>query len=465
MVPNMTMILQRFTGEWALLLQPDAILAVCREIGYTGWRDRVLTPVTTVQLFLLQILHGNTAYSHLPHLSGLRFSAAAYCQARAKLPLRLFDRLLERFGRAVQHAALDDGRWHGHRTFLVDGSGCSMPDTPALQKAFGQSTSQRPGCGFPMAHLLGLFHAGTGVLLKLVVAPLLTHDLAQVQAVHPTLQAGDVLVADRGLCSYAHLALLVQAGVHAVLRMRARQLVDFTPGRPFVMPGVRRTPAVKGIPRSRWLKALGFQDQLVTWFKPNTCPSWLTREALAALPEALVLREGRYHLDRPGFRTREMTLVTTLLDAQVYRVADLAELVPPALAGRDLAGTPQDHHADGHAALQNDGRRAEGTHGLCHCLQPRAPGHVPISPAPTHRRGADLLPGCAAVARRTKYRHATHSIDRQPRAPASGGAARQETAAQTLSPDDQTSARTASTATPASAQWLTSCHSALVPFW
>jgi hypothetical protein len=201
-----------------------------------------------------------------------------------------------------------------------------MADTPTLQDAFGQPNVQRPGCGFPVARLLGLFHAGTGVLLKLVVAPLLTHDLAQVQAVHPALQPGDVLVADRGLCSYAHLALLVQAGVHAVLRVWARQIVDFTPGRPFVRPGVRRTPAVKGIPRSRWLKTLGVQDQLVAWLKPKTCPSWLTREALAALPETLVLREVRYHTSRPGFRTRQITLVTTLLNAERYCVADLAEL-------------------------------------------------------------------------------------------------------------------------------------------
>jgi Transposase DDE domain len=326
MVPSIATILQRFTGEWATLLQPDAILALCSEIGYTAWRDRVLTPVTTIQLFLLQILHGNTACRHLPHLSGLRFSAAAYCQARAKLPLRLFDLLLERFGSAVQRSALEEGRWHGHRTFLVDGSGCSMPDTPALQAAFGQPTEQRPGCGFPVARLLGLFHAGTGVLLKLVVAPLLTHDLARVQAVHPSLQEGDVLVADRGLCSYAHLALLVQAGVHAVRRVGARQIVDVTPGRPFVKPSVRRTSAVKGLPRSRWLTALGIHDQLVVWLKPKTCPSWLSREALAALPNSLVLREARYHVGTPGFRTRQVTLVTTLLDVQTYRVADLAEL-------------------------------------------------------------------------------------------------------------------------------------------
>jgi hypothetical protein len=188
MVPRITAVLTRLKTEWATQLHLDAILAACQEAGYTLWRDRVLTPVTTLQLFLLQMLHGNTACSHLPHLSGLRFSASAYCQAQARLPLRFFDLLLERFNCAVQRSALDDGRWHGHRTFLVDGSACSMPDTPALQDAFGQSTEQRPGCGVPMAHLLGLFHAGTGVLLKLVVAPLLTHDLAQVQAVHPTLQ-------------------------------------------------------------------------------------------------------------------------------------------------------------------------------------------------------------------------------------------------------------------------------------
>jgi Transposase DDE domain len=39
-----------------------------------------------------------------------------------------------------------------------------------------------------------------------------------------------------------------------------------------------------------------------------------------------VLREVRYDLDRPGFRTHQITLVTTLLDAEIYRVADLAEL-------------------------------------------------------------------------------------------------------------------------------------------
>jgi hypothetical protein len=52
MVSQITAILQRFTGEWAALLQPEAILSICEEIGYTAWRDRLLTPITTRQLFL-----------------------------------------------------------------------------------------------------------------------------------------------------------------------------------------------------------------------------------------------------------------------------------------------------------------------------------------------------------------------------------------------------------------------------
>ncbi len=111
-----------------------------------------------------------------------------------------------------------------------------------------------------------------------------------------------------------------------MLRVGARQMVDFMPGGPSVRPGVRRTPAVKGRPRSRWLTASGHHDQLVARLKPKTCPSSLARETLAALPESLVLREVRYHISTPGFRTRQITPVTTQLEAEVDRVDDLAEL-------------------------------------------------------------------------------------------------------------------------------------------
>ena len=92
-------------------------------------------------------------------------------------------------------------------------------------------------------------------------------------------------MADRGRCSDAHLARLVQASVPAGLRVGARQMVDCTPARPLVRPSGRRTSAVQGVPRSRWLTALGLHDHLVAWVQPTTWPAWLTRDALAALPE------------------------------------------------------------------------------------------------------------------------------------------------------------------------------------
>ena len=222
----------------ATLLQPDAILAVCSEIGDTSWRDRVLTPVTTAPLLLLQMLHGNTACSHLPPLTGLRFSAAAYGQARARLPLRFFDLLSARFGSAVPPCLASEGRWPGQRTCSVDApdAPCPIPLlTVRLRPADGAATWVRLSRGATA----GAVPRRHGTAPEARGRALLPHDHAQVQAVHPTRQAADVLVAERGLCSYAHFALRVQPDRHAVLRIGARQSVDFTPGRPVVTPGDR----------------------------------------------------------------------------------------------------------------------------------------------------------------------------------------------------------------------------------
>ena len=175
-----------------------------------------------------------------------------------------------------------------------------------------------------MANILALFHDGTGVLLKVMVTPLRSHEMASVSGIHPALVPGDVLIVDRGLSSFAHLALLVRGGVEAVFRMHQRQIVDFTPNRPHARPDAKR--AAKGLPRSRWLRSLGVLDQVVEWFKPEDRPEWMTVEQYAELPETLTVRELRYDVGRPGFRTRTVTLVTTLLDAEAYPLDALAEV-------------------------------------------------------------------------------------------------------------------------------------------
>jgi hypothetical protein len=313
--------LRRLRQDLGPYVDEAAVRDLCRQLGHRWRRDARLTPFVTILWFVAQVLHGNTALTHVTLKARRAFSESAYCQARARLPLAVFHAVLQFVIHALVPRTEAEGRWRGHRTFLVDGSAFSMPDVPALQRYFGLPGGQTPGCGFPVARILALFHAGTGLLLDVVAAPLRTHDMGQVGGVHPTLQAGDVLVGDRGFCSFAHLALLLDRGVHAVFRVHQKQLVDFTPGRPHARPG-----DTGGRPRSRWLRALGPCDQVVESFKPRDRPEWLSAERFATLPATIAVREVRYTVGRRGFRTQAVTLATTLIDADAYPAEALAEL-------------------------------------------------------------------------------------------------------------------------------------------
>lgn len=320
-------VVRNFKLRWTEELETDAIEQACRDAKMT-WIQSTLNPIVTVQIFFLQILHGNTACEHLPQLAKLSFTAAAYCKARMRLKLQALYLLLERSVAQLHQDVLDGSRWLGHRVFFVDGSSFSMPDTPDLQEHFGQPGGQREGCGFPTAHWLAMMHAGSGMITKMLASPLRTHDMSKTVQLHPELQAGDVLVGDRAFCSFAHLVLLWQRGVHAVLRIHQRTIVDFTPGRPHVEPRGGKSHRSKGLPRSRWLRSLGATDQVVEWLKPanSNRPNWMSREQFDALPDSIEVRELRFAIHERGFRPKQITLVTTLLDAEVYSLETLASL-------------------------------------------------------------------------------------------------------------------------------------------
>jgi hypothetical protein len=314
-------IVRQFKSDVARALAPETILRVCACLGHV-WRDRVLDPVATVQVFLLQILHGNIACSALSRLSGLSFTASAYCEARTRLPLSVFAVLLERVGEALAPEMDETGLWRGHRTWTLDGSSFSMSDTAELQAHFGQPAAQAKGCGFPVAHMLALFHSGTGFLRQVLASPVRTHDMKHAAVLHPGMNEGDVLIADRGLASFAHLALLFGRRMHALFRCHQQQIVSFRVGRKHTK---QRKPH-KGLPRSRYVRRLGRRDQVVEYSKPKSKPTWMAPEEYAALPETLLVRELRYSTPQRGVRTRVVTLVTTLLDPVKYPTGALQEL-------------------------------------------------------------------------------------------------------------------------------------------
>ena len=323
MVKKVSAALQKVKDHYGQLIPAGTILQICTAIGHP-FRQRMLGPAETFYLLLIQILHGNTACSNLRHLAGMTCSVSAYCKARARLPVEVLRHVLRWICQSLRDVTETACQWHGHRIFHVDGSSFSMPDTEALQEEFGQPGGQAKGCGFPTAHLLAMFDAATGMIVDVLASPLRTHEMSKIAWMHPKLRPGDVLIADCAFCSYAHLALLFLRNLHGVFRMHQRTIVDFRPGRPHAKHGDKKAP--KGLPRSQWLRCVGVQDQIVKWFKPRRRPTWMTVEQFAHLPQSLTVRELCYRIETPGYRTRKVTLVTTLLDPERYSAEDLAEL-------------------------------------------------------------------------------------------------------------------------------------------
>ena len=112
-----------------------------------------------------------------------------------------------------------------------------------------------------------------------------------------------MVLGDRLYGAYADVCLLKARAVDCVFRMHWRRKTDFRKG-----------------------KILGCYDHVVQWTKPIACSQGLAPNLYKKLPENIQLREVRYLVEVKGFRTREVTLVTTLLDAETYSKQDLAEL-------------------------------------------------------------------------------------------------------------------------------------------
>lgn len=266
---------------------------LCRDHVHR-WRDRLLTPVVTVRLMLLQVLCGNTAITHLRQLSGLGFAAASYCEARGRLPLVIWQELLQwvarRAAAEVEHSLI------GVRVLIADCSSFSMSDTPALRNHFGRVKARgaRQGVSYPVAKLVGLLDAATGMFVQLLVAPLYTHDLRHTLDVHAALQKGDVLLGDRAYCSFGHLALLHLRGVLGCFRLHQRRK-DHSAG-------------------------------MQRWTRGPKAPAWLTSEQWLALPQWLDVRIVSYNVSEAGFRTKRVMIATTLLDAIAWPDAKIAEL-------------------------------------------------------------------------------------------------------------------------------------------
>lgn len=229
---------------------------------------------------------------------------SAYCSARKRLPPGVLPALVRQTASRIEAPLPEERLWHGRRVRTTDGATVSMPDTPRNQAAYPQPSSQKPGVGFPIARLVAVFSWATGAVADAAIGALKNSERALHHTLWGILRPGDIALADRGFCSFAEIASLLARGVDSVVRLPEKvRHVDYRRGR-----------------------RLGPGDHLVGWSKPRNRPPWLSPAEWEVLPATLTVREIRYRIEIPGFRTDEVTVVTTLLDPEEYPVEDLSGL-------------------------------------------------------------------------------------------------------------------------------------------
>jgi hypothetical protein len=228
---------------------------------------------------------------------------SAYCQARRRLPEEFLTQCVQRVARALEQGVAQAQQWCGRVVKVLDATTLTAEDTPANQKAFPQHPDQAPGCGFPLLRLAGLFGLASGALLGWATGDYWQSEMALAASLWELLAPGEVLLADRYYGCYRVLALVRQHGADAVCRLHGSRRADFRRG-----------------------QRLGPLDRLVTWTRPKEVPAGLSLQEWLAFPATLTVRLVRVRVEEKGFRTRRVTLVTTLLDPEKYPVCALAAL-------------------------------------------------------------------------------------------------------------------------------------------
>ncbi len=228
-----------------------------------------------------------------------------YCRARNKLSEAALRDVSREIAAEIEQQAADAWLWKGRHAQLVDGFTFTMPDTPENQRAYPQPKSQTEGVGLPIARAVVILSLATACAMDLTIGPYAgkeTGETALLRQLLGSFTPGDVAVMDRYYCSFMMIALLRGRGVEVCARMHQKRHVDFRRGR-----------------------RLGKYDHIIVWTRPQR-PKWMDQATYEAIPERMELREIRFHIVQPGYRTQTITIATTLTDAEIYSAADIAEL-------------------------------------------------------------------------------------------------------------------------------------------
>jgi len=276
-------------------------------------RERIFSLRLTFECFIWQMLQPRTSCREVVrqvqslfrlHNQGpVKAGDSAFVQARQRLPRERLEKALAATAQAAGQRANPGSHLQGRPVKVVDGSTTQLPDTKANQQRYPQPGGQKPGCGFPVMKFLVLFSLASGAVLNVVMSGWRHHDLRLFRRVWGQLQAGDISLGDRAFGDYVTLASLPRRGVDVVARLHQNRKADF-----------------------RRAKRLAKHDGLFVWTKGWQQSNILSAREWSQLPDQITVRLLRFTATIRGHRARRITLVTTLLDPQLYPAAELMAL-------------------------------------------------------------------------------------------------------------------------------------------
>jgi hypothetical protein len=293
-------------GKWV----PSKYLK--RKSNKANSRERLYSQNVTFWAFLFQVLSPMTSCLEVVRkvqsccsLLGLKVpgsSTGAYCDARKRLKYEDLLGIHQAVSDCIQSSAPNEYLWKGMDVKVVDGTGIAMSDTVENQLEFPQPSGQKPGCGFPVVTLVACFSLASGALLRWVESTLKSNECRIFRKMLEFFGQGDLVLTDRGYCSYCNIAMVLRRGADVVMRLHQARKCDYRKG-----------------------ERLGRHDRLVIWKQPQEVAG-MSRAEVKELPKTLKLRLVRVFVEVKGFRTRKLDIVTTLLDPVEYSTEDLAEL-------------------------------------------------------------------------------------------------------------------------------------------
>lgn len=286
---------RKFPADWAKLNEAQA-----------NSRERIYTPQVTGLAFLSQILNPGSscreavrqvqaAYALLPEAPTVSADTSPYCRARARLEIDRLRKLRHHLASRMEAGVAQGTVPWSRPVKVVDGACFNLPDTPENQAAFSQSKDQRPGCGFPLMRMVGMFSLQTGACLAHADAAYRVAEGTLFRQLWPSMRPGDIALGDRLFDAYGNLVGLHQRGVDSVYRMNAQRPADFRRGR-----------------------ALGRLDRLFILPKPARPAAGWTQEEWASLPDQIVVRQIKAKIHAPNCRVHSVTLITTLADPDLW---------------------------------------------------------------------------------------------------------------------------------------------------